>query len=98
MKFLRDIGRSLVSIHSQHDTNHLMDRNIQLELLDSYNDIEIYKQKEKYLRYYKEYESLKEEYDALQADEQQVAHRLDLLRFQLNELEQANLIEKENEH
>lgn len=98
LKVLRDIGRTLVSIHSQHDTIHLMDRNVQLELLDSYNDIEIYKQKEKYLRYYKEYESLKEEYDALQADEQQVAHRLDLLRFQLNELEQANLIENEDEH
>lgn len=97
LKVLRDIGRSLVSIHSQHDTIHLMDKNVQLELLDSYNDAAISKQKEKYLYVYKQYASLQKEYETLQADEQQVAHRLDLLHFQLKELEQANLTENEDE-
>lgn len=95
LKILKDIGRLLVSIHSQYDTVQLMDNSTHLALLDALNETEIVEQKEQYLTYYKELIALRQEYEQLHANEQEVAHRLDLLQFQRTELEQANL--KENE-
>src|SRR5690625_2128480 len=36
LTILREIGQSLVNIHSQHDTIHLMDKKTHIDLLDLY--------------------------------------------------------------
>ncbi|MEI3611759.1 DNA repair protein RecN [Pseudogracilibacillus sp. SO30301A] len=95
LSILREIGQSLVNIHSQHDTIHLMDKSIHIELLDLYDEEKVLPIKKKYDKLYKQFILLQERHDELNSNEQQMAHRLDLLQFQLTELEQADL--KENE-
>src|SRR5699024_2120260 len=50
-----------------------------------------------YLQSFEKLERLKERYQTLSANEQETAHRLDLLSFQLDELEKAELRPDEDE-
>jgi len=88
---LREIGRLLVDIHGQHDNQELMDENRHLHLLDEYGGEEIKKAKEIYEELYEKYIELKGRLRALTENEQEMAHRLDLIQFQLKEIESANL-------
>lgn len=94
---LREFGQSVVNIHSQHDSIQLMDRRTHLPLLDLYHAPAINTYMMKYSTLYEEYLSLQKQYDELNYNEQEIAHRLDLLQFQLNELQQANIQENELE-
>src|SRR5690625_2122216 len=94
---LREIGELFVQIHSQHDTIHLINQQNHLSLLDHYNEKEIKPHLTKYQVVYAELQQLKQKYKQLHTSEQDRAQRLDLLQFQLTELEQANLSEKEDE-
>ena len=91
LTILREFGQAVVNIHSQHDTIQLMDRTTHLPLLDLYQAETIAPYKKEYIVYYEKYTSLHEKKRQLNQSEQEIAHRLDLLQFQLNELEQANL-------
>lgn len=95
LTILRQFGQSVVNIHSQHDTIQLMDRKTHLPLLDLYNGSGLSTCMNQYKALYNHYRSLKEKYDQLNHNEQEVAHRIDLLQFQLNELEEANIQENE---
>src|SRR5699024_4469482 len=88
----------LIDVHSQHDTQSLMDIATHIELLDLYDHQAISTAKERYQRIYGELASLQRKYADLNEDEQQLAHRLDLLTFQLQELNQANLQPEEDIH
>lgn len=91
LAILREIGKSLVNIHSQHDTVQLMDQHIHITLLDEYNTEQISPVKRKYMELYDKYTSLKQKYKTLSENEQQIAQRIDLLSFQLQELEESEL-------
>jgi len=94
---LREFGEIIVQIHSQHDTMHLLDNEQHLSLVDHYNKENIEPLKEEYRLHYNELLQLKQKYNELYTNEQEMAHRLDLLQFQLTELDQANLVEDEDE-
>lgn len=97
LSVLKEIGRMLVQIHSQHDTLDLLDKENHLVLVDQYHEAEILPLKTAYLMKYEKWLTLRKKYEKLATDEQEMAQRLDLLQFQLNELEQANLSENEDE-
>lgn len=88
---LREIGSTLVDIHGQHDHQELMDEQKHLHLLDEYGGEELKKAKDAYLVLYQKYVELTKRLKALSENEQQMAHRLDLLKFQLKEIESADL-------
>lgn len=94
---LKEIGQLFVQIHSQHDTMYLMDQQNHLTLVDQYNAAEIVPLKNEYSKKYNEWTTLRNKYDKLHTNEQEMAHRLDLLQFQLTELQQANLVENEDD-
>jgi len=96
LTILREFGQSIVNIHSQHDNIQLMNKNSHIHLLDLYNQEEIQPIKEKYRTIFSELTLLMKKYDELHTNEQEMAHRLDLLQFQLTELEQANLNDNED--
>src|SRR5699024_8336125 len=96
LTILREIGQVLVNIHSQHDTMHLMDKSTHVYLLDLYNEEKTKPVKEKYEQLYEKYSDLLLKYNELQSNEQEMAHRLDLLQFQVHELDQAALEENED--
>src|SRR5690625_1109795 len=97
LAILREFGRTIIDIHSQHETQSLMETNNHLVLLDQYCSAELEETKREYLSLFNTYEQLRRTYNDLSTDEQQLAHRLDLLQFQMNELEIANLQPDEDE-
>ncbi len=94
---LREVGQYLVDIHGQHDNQELMNDENHLKLLDQYGGQKITKALEGYLEIYKQYDTLRKKITQLSENEQEMAHRLDLLQFQLDEITNANLQPKEDE-
>jgi DNA repair protein RecN (Recombination protein N) len=93
---LKEIGQSLVDIHGQHETQYLMQPEKHLFLLDSFGDSDF---KQRLLRYeecYKEYKEISKQLSQLSRNEQEIAQRIDLLAYQLDEISGANLEPKED--
>src|SRR5690625_4780939 len=61
LAILREFGKTLIDIHSQHETQSLMDPESHIELLDLYDHDEIEKAKEEYTTLYEKYLSLRSE-------------------------------------
>ncbi|MCM3412507.1 DNA repair protein RecN [Metabacillus litoralis] len=94
---LREVGQLLVDIHGQHDNQELMNEENHLSLLDQYGGQEVKDALEAYLDVFRHYDGLKKKITQLSENEQEMAHRLDLLQFQLDEIEKAELQPKEDE-
>lgn len=94
---LREVGQLLVDIHGQHDNQELMNEENHLSLLDQYGGKEIKAELVAYSELYQRYDGLKRKIRQLSENEQEMAHRLDLLKFQLEEIENAELQPKEDE-
>ncbi len=92
---LREIASALVNIHGQHDNQTLLSAKKHINFLDSFAhcDCEL----STYKSIYKELNILKKQADALNQDEQEMLRRVDLLEYQIKEIEQANLSENEEE-
>ncbi|MCT2537508.1 DNA repair protein RecN [Aquibacillus koreensis] len=91
LAILKEIGKTMIDIHSQHETQSLMDVERHIELLDLYKKETMDQAKEEYLVFYHQLNSLRKRYKELTENEQEMAQRLDLLQFQLNELRNAEL-------
>lgn len=96
LAILKEFGKTLIDIHSQHETQSLMEPDNHIELLDLYNRDNIEEVKVEYLTLFEKLETLRKRYNELNENEQEMAQRLDLLEFQLNELEKANLVPNED--
>ncbi|MCM3738779.1 DNA repair protein RecN [Oceanobacillus luteolus] len=97
LAILREFGKTLIDIHSQHETQSLMDGDNHIQLLDLYDFHNIKQAKDEYTYLYEKLQRLKQRYKQLNENEQETAHRQDLLEFQLKELEEANLTPDEDE-
>lgn len=86
---LCDIGRALVDIHGQHEHQSLLSTDNQRTLLDFYGKLQD-KRAEVEAMFY-EVQSLKKELSELKANVKERAHRIDLLSFQINEIDSASL-------
>ncbi len=90
---LREIGTKLVNIHGQHDNTALLDPCIHLSFLDKYaknDDV-----KNDYVEAYTKAVTLKRKIENLTANDSEKEHRTEILKYQINEIESADL--KENE-
>ncbi|MDQ1145126.1 DNA repair protein RecN (Recombination protein N) [Bacillus sp. SORGH_AS 510] len=94
---LREIGSTLVDIHGQHEHQELMDETRHLSLLDQFGSEEIAASHSEYLEVYRRYEQTLHKLKSLSENDQQTAHRLDLIQFQLDEIQKANLKIHEDE-
>ena len=94
---LREIGSTLVDIHGQHEHQELMDETIHLSLLDQFGSEEIAGSHAEYLDVFRRYEQTLQKLKSLSENDQQTAHRLDLIQFQLDEIQKANLKLHEDE-
>ncbi len=81
---LRDLGDLLVDIHGQHAHQSLLRANAQRDLLDAYGGHAPLA--ESVASAYREYRALDQQLGALESARQERAERLDLLRFQVEEL------------
>jgi DNA repair protein RecN (Recombination protein N) len=97
LSMLKDVGKTLVDIHGQHETQDLMSEDRHMFLLDSFDNDAVSKQLERYRSFFEQYEQTKKKLNALTNNEQQMAHRLDLIQFQLEEIRKADLQVGEDE-
>jgi DNA repair protein RecN (Recombination protein N) len=82
---LRDLAEYLIEIHGQQEYQHLVKRGAQRELLDEHlSDPAL---GASVAQIYERYRAVREEYDALKAAAENREARLELLRYQLGELE-----------
>ncbi|MYL48014.1 DNA repair protein RecN [Halobacillus litoralis] len=88
---MKEFGHSLIDIHSQHETQSLMDPDRHIELLDIFSGDDMKPSLDEYQRVYDKYRVLKKRYKELSENEQEMAQRLDLLEFQLRELQEAEM-------
>ncbi|WP_419958919.1 DNA repair protein RecN [Psychrobacillus sp. BM2] len=94
---LREIGASLIDIHGQHESQELMDDKAHIHLLDQFAGENLKEVKESYQELYKQYKKWKKELDKLSENEQQIAHKIDLYTFQVEEIADSNLVVGEEE-
>lgn len=91
LAILKEFGKTLIDIHSQHETQSLMDKENHLQLLDYYAYDALKETKNQYKYLYGRYIQLKEQLNKFTTNEQKLSHRLDLLTFQKKEIEEADL-------
>ncbi|CAH1850430.1 DNA repair protein RecN [Convivina intestini] len=91
LKTLAQVGRYLVDIQGQHDTQRLLDADEHLPLLDQYAGEELMQVKRQYQGIFKQFKQLNQQINDLKHNQQATNQRLDLLRFQQEELSQAAL-------
>ena len=86
---LKMLGAELIDIHGQNDGRKLLDEQSHLKYLDGYakDDALLADYKEKYAKM----KSVQAEIKALDMDEGEKERKADMLRFQINELENANI-------
>ncbi|WP_313469323.1 DNA repair protein RecN [Carnobacterium sp.] len=94
---LRLIGETLIDIHGQNEHQELMNPERHLEMLDQFGDKELLKMKEAYTITFAAYKEAKTAYNKWQNSEQELAQRLDMLQFQVNDIEMAELRDQEEE-
>lgn len=95
MNILREAADMLVNIHGQHDNQALLNPSRHIVFIDEYAE------NEKILSEYKEKYSyinkLKNELAALASDEQEKLRRIDLLKYQIDEISSAKLVSGEED-
>ncbi len=94
---LREIGSQLIDIHGQHDNQELMHERRHIHLLDQFAGSQLAEAHTNYLEIYQQYTKLKRKIETANENEQQVAQRIDLYSFQLNEIDNAELVMGEEE-
>lgn len=94
---LREIGGMLVEIHGQHEHQALLDENSHLSMVDAYGGDELQAAGIEYQGAWQELSSLKKEIAGLHGDQRERERLLDLLQYQVDEIEQAALTSGEEE-
>lgn len=95
LRVLEELGGTLVDIHGQHEQQSLLATAKQLDALDGFGCL--YELRRKYEQAYLGWRELRAKLDVLQRDIADRTRRESLLRFQVQEIEQAGLLPDEEE-
>ncbi|MFA0750074.1 MAG: hypothetical protein SLRJCFUN_000477 [Candidatus Fervidibacter sp.] len=97
VSMLKQIGKALLDIHGQHEHQSLLDATNHLAFLDAFGGDQLIPLKERYANLYRQLMQVERELTELQRSERERMQRLDLLRYQADEIDKANLREGEEE-
>ena len=86
---LKRLGQALITIHGQHDTQALLAQEQHIRFIDAMAENAALR--EEYRESYTHLRRLQREQDALRLNETEKARRLDMLRHQIAELEEADV-------
>ncbi len=95
ISLLKEVGTYLIDIHGQNEHQELMDSENHIHLLDYYGQDTIDSLLDSYQKDYKVYRDTVKRLNAWQDKEQETAQKIDILRFQTDEISEANLIADE---
>lgn len=88
---LRVFMQNIIDIHGQNDNQQLLNPATHIEYLDSFGSEEIFDLKVKFLELYKQYNNIRAELKNNYGDDKEKQRKLDLLKYQFDEIEKANL-------
>jgi DNA repair protein RecN (Recombination protein N) len=92
---LKDLSNRLVEMHGQHEHQQLLDPSQHLALLDTFAGLD--PARARVSAAFQSVRGFREQLDRLRMDDRERAARLDLVEFQLGELQRANLQPGEDE-
>ena len=95
VNILRKLGIQLINIHGQHDSASLFDEENHLQFLDSFADNEALRLD--YAEKYAAVAKLRREIDRMTMDEGEKLRRMETLKYQIAEIEKADLQPGEDE-
>ena len=95
VSILRKLGIQLINIHGQHDSASLFDEDNHLTFLDAFADNEAIRAD--YAEKYEAVSRLRREIDRISMDEGEKLRRMETLKFQIKEIEKAELQPGEDE-
>lgn len=88
---LKEFMSNIIDIHGQNDNQTLMRKQEHIKYLDNFIGEEIYKIKKEYLELFDNYNSIQRELKNNYGDEKEKQRKLDLLKYQLDEIVDADL-------
>lgn len=95
VSILRKLGIQLINIHGQHDSASLFDEENHLAFMDAFADNRSLR--ESYSQAYQKVSELRREIDSLTMDESEKLRRMETLKYQIGEIEKAQLEPGEDE-
>ena len=94
---LKNYMNSVLNIHGQLDNQNLLNNEMHIKYLDSFAGEKLQQLKMKYRELFTKYNILKTELKNNYGDEKEKQRKLDLLQYQLNEINEANIKVGEDE-
>ena len=94
---LKDFMKRIIEIHGQNDSQDLLDAKEHIKYLDAFSGEKIKELKTQYETNYTKLREIKKLLKQNLSDDKERQRNLDLLKYQLNEIKTANLIEGEEE-
>lgn len=94
---MKEVGEKLIDIHGQHENQSLLNQKTHIELLDNFLGERIENIKTEYKILLEKYKETKSKINQNYGDEKERARRIDLLKYQVDEIEIANLKQGEEE-
>ncbi|XME03728.1 DNA repair protein RecN [Lachnospiraceae bacterium C1.1] len=94
---LKELSSLFIDIHGQHEHQSLLYQKNHLKILDRYAGDEFAKAFAVYSEHYANYRKLNEEFDSVNTDEAARIREADLLRYEIEEIEEASLKDGEDE-
>lgn len=92
VSFLNSLCKKLADIHGQYDHQSLLDPELHIHLLDTYKSEQITPIKELTDKFYNQYKELSSSLKRLISNASENQRKQDFMRFELNEIETANLV------
>ena len=94
---LKEFMNKFIEIHGQNDNQNLLDIKEHQKYVDGYIGNKITELKKDYLKYYTRYNEINKELKENYGDDKERQRKIDLLKYQINEIEVASLKEGEEE-
>ena len=94
---LKQFMSSIIDIHGQHDNQSLLSTSTHIHMLDKFAGNDLKNLKTDYFKKYNEYKRVKEEIAKNYGDDKERQRKLDLLKYQSNEIQEASLVKGEEE-
>ena len=91
LSVLKLIGQHLVDIHGQHDQEELMRPQLHIQMLDEFGDANFLNLKEAYQNSFDTYRRMRKQVLDLKKNQQEHKARIEMLEFQMAEIEASNL-------
>lgn len=95
LSILKEVSPNLISILGQNDSTDLLDSRLHLSYLDSFSGTE--SELREYKDLYCQTRKIRNELDNLNMDEELKNRKIDLLKYQINEIKEAELTEGEDD-